>query len=55
MRRLITDTVLLPLSIASFLLSLGSPAAADTVCHVTDPETGVCLIWIEVPGNPGQP
>lgn len=50
MRRLITDAVVLSLAIAGLLLSASSPTAADTKCQVTDPETGVCLIWIEVPG-----
>jgi hypothetical protein len=28
-------------------------AFADTVCQQTDPATGECLIWIEVPDGPG--
>lgn len=55
MRRLITHVVLPALAAASLILSASSSAVADTTCQVTDPETGVCLIWIEVPGNPGQP
>ena len=55
MRRLITDALLLSLAIAGLVLSAGAPARADTVCQVTDPETGVCLIWIQVPGTPGTP
>ncbi|MEO6712760.1 MAG: hypothetical protein ABIM89_04940, partial [Mycobacteriales bacterium] len=55
MRRLITDALLLSLAIAGLVLSAGAPARADTVCQVTDPETGVCLIWVEVPGTPGTP
>src|SRR5688500_8426488 len=55
MRRLITHVVLTALAAASLILSASTRAVADTTCQVTDPETGVCLIWIEVPGTPGQP
>lgn len=30
-------------------------AQADTECQQTDPTTGQCLIWVEVPGTPGTP
>lgn len=43
---------------ASLTFSAGSVAAANPVCQQTDPATGECLIWIEVPGTeetPGQP
>lgn len=30
-------------------------AYADTTCGQTHPETGECLIWVEVPGTPGTP
>lgn len=55
MRRLLTFVFFLPLALASAVVLGPGPAYADTVCQVTDPESGVCLIWIEVPGDPGQP
>lgn len=55
MRRFLTLTS----TVAALALGLVglviSPAHADTVCGQTDPDTGVCLIWIEVPGTPGSP
>jgi hypothetical protein len=30
-------------------------ASADPVCQQTDPATGVCVIWVEVPDHPGTP
>jgi hypothetical protein len=55
MRRFLTGALLLQLAAAGLTL-LGQHAAyADTVCQLTDPETGICLIWIEVPGEPGDP
>lgn len=55
MRRLLTCAFLLPLATARLLLLGQSSAHSDTVCQVTDPQTGVCLIWIEVetPATPG--
>ncbi|GAA4699806.1 hypothetical protein [Nocardioides conyzicola] len=32
-------------------LPLGT-ASADTVCQQTNPATGVCLVWVEVPADP---
>lgn len=38
------------------LLVVGTTAAfADTYCQQTDPATGQCLIWVEVPEKPGDP
>ena len=38
------------------LLALGSGLAhSDPSCQRTDPATGLCLIWIEVPGDHGDP
>ncbi|GAA1761552.1 hypothetical protein GCM10009795_005000 [Nocardioides hankookensis] len=31
------------------------PVYADTVCQQTDPATGACIVWVEVPGHPGTP
>lgn len=55
MRRLVIQALIASLAIASVILAGERPAAADTVCQVTDPETGVCVIWVEVPGDPGEP
>ena len=55
MRRLIAHVVLSALAAASLILSASTSAVADTKCQVTDPETGVRLFWLEVPGKPGQP
>lgn len=60
MRRVLTRIVLVALSSASALLVSQSPAVAEPTCQVTDPQTGQCLIWIEVgpeqpaQGNPGN-
>jgi hypothetical protein len=32
-----------------------STAVADTTCQVTDPLTGICTVWVDVPGTPGTP
>lgn len=55
MRRLVTRVVALSLAAAGLLILAPAPSYADTVCQVTDPETGVCLIYVEVPGTPGDP
>lgn len=55
MRRLVIQALGASLAIGSVIIAAERPAAADTVCQVTDPETGVCVIWIEVPGDPGEP
>jgi len=55
MRSLVARVVALSLAAAGLLILAPAPSYADTVCQVTDPETGVCLIWIEVPGEPGDP
>lgn len=55
MRRLLTIAVAVT-ALASGLVIFMSPAAHPvTVCSRTDPATGICLIWIDVPGNPGSP
>ncbi len=55
MRSLIARVVALSLAAAGLLILAPAPSYADTVCQVTDPETGVCLIYVEVPGNLGDP
>lgn len=55
MRSLVARVVASLLAAAGLLILAPAPSSADTVCQVTDPETGVCLIYVEVPGNPGDP
>lgn len=54
MRRLVVGAVIGPLAAAGMLLS-STPAGADTECQVTDPQTGQCVIWVEVPSTPSGP
>ena len=55
MRSLVTRVSVLSLAIAGLFAMAHGPAYADTTCQVTDPETGVCVIWVEIPGSPGEP
>jgi len=55
MRRLVARVVVTTLAVAGLIALAQGPTYGDTVCQVTDPETGICLIWIEIPGNPGDP
>jgi hypothetical protein len=55
MRRLVDHVLALSLAAAGLLILAPGPSYADTECQVTDPETGVCLIYAEVPGAPGSP
>lgn len=57
MRSLVARVLVTSLAAAGLLLLAQGPSYADTVCQVTDPETGVCLIYVQVPGtraNPGN-
>ena len=54
MRRLVIH-VGVALAIAGLYVLPVGPANADTECKVTDPETGECLITVEVPGTQGKP
>jgi len=54
MRRVIGTVLALWLALAGSLF-VAQAAYADTVCQVTDLETGVCVVWVEVPGTPGTP
>ncbi|GGO85090.1 ATP/GTP-binding protein [Nocardioides phosphati] len=55
MQSLVARVVVTALAAAGPLGLAQGPSYADTVCQVTDPETGVCLIYVEVPGTPGNP
>lgn len=52
--RLTRVSVVLVLAVALSVLGHGS-AYADTECQVTDPLTGQCTVWVEVPADPGSP
>ena len=53
MRGILIRLLLTALSAAGFSVLVHAASYADTVCSQTDPATGECLIWIEVPGTPG--
>lgn len=55
MRRLLTLAVTVGALVSGLVTLVSSAAYADTVCGQTDPDTGICLIWVEAPGNPGTP
>lgn len=56
MRRLLAEVVVLFLATASLsLLVRVSTSYADTVCQVTDPETGMCIVTVEVPSSTPTP
>lgn len=54
MRRLLSA---LTATITALVLSLvgWTAASADTECKQYDPQTGICSLWVEVPGTPGEP
>lgn len=54
MRRLVVAVAAVSLAIAGTILG-GQSARADTECQVTDPQTGLCVIWVEVPPTPSEP
>jgi hypothetical protein len=55
MQSLVVRALVAALATAGLIGLAQSPSRADTVCQVTDPETGICLIYVEVPGSPGNP
>ncbi len=55
MRSFLIRVVIASLAVTGLIFAGQSPAAADTVCQRTDPATGQCLIWVEVPGTPASP
>lgn len=55
MRRLLIFIFFLPLVTAGLMVVGHFPAQAEVVCQVTDPLTGECFIWVEVPADPGTP
>lgn len=52
MRVLLIRAALTSLAAAGFGLMHAPPSGADAECQVTDPQTGECVIWVEVPGGP---
>lgn len=55
MRRVLTFAVTVAALASGLVVFMASSAYAETTCGQTDPATGECLVWIEVPGNPGNP
>lgn len=55
MRRGLTLVVAIAALVSGLTGIVPSPAYADTVCGQTDPASGQCLIWIEVPATPTDP
>jgi hypothetical protein len=55
MRSILTRVLLTVLALAGFVFLAPSPSYADTTCAQTNPATGECLLWIEVPETPGTP
>ena len=54
MRGILIRLLLTALATAGLSVLVHAPSYADTVCSQTDPATGECLIWIEVPGRQGH-
>lgn len=54
MRRVLITLMSAATMLAGFLLLGSASAMAGTTCQQTDPATGQCLIWIEVPDKPGD-
>jgi hypothetical protein len=55
MRRLVARALGILLATAGLTTLVQAPSQADTECQRTNPVTGLCLITVEVPGNPGEP
>jgi hypothetical protein len=55
MRRLVIRIVAILVTVSGIVAAGQIPAHADTVCQQTNPTTGECLIWVEVPGSPSDP
>ncbi|WP_185996642.1 hypothetical protein [Nocardioides campestrisoli] len=52
--RILTRLGLLLVLIAA-VVAWPSPAEAEPVCTQTDPWSGGCTVWVEIPGKPGTP
>lgn len=55
MRRFMSRAAAVAVAVMGAVLVHPSTATAETTCQVTDPQTGSCVIWIEVPGSPSDP
>lgn len=55
MRGLLTRVLVVAVVVTGLSALVSGAAFADTVCQVTDPLTGQCTVWVEVPGQPGPP
>ena len=54
MRSRVTRILVTAFVIAVVSVGAPGPAGADPVCQRTDPATGQCLIWVEVPSEPAE-
>jgi hypothetical protein len=52
MRCVLSWTLLVGLGIAGLTTFATGTAYGDTTCQVTDPLTGECTVWVQVPGGP---
>ena len=52
MRPRLERALLICLACTTALWIKPMPASADTECQVNDPQSGVCLVWVEVPATP---
>lgn len=58
MRGFLKRVLVVSLAVTGLTILGNNSAHADAVCQVTDPQTGLCLIWVHVPGTgstPGDP
>ena len=55
MRPFLTYLVVAAATTTGLISTTTTSATADTVCQQTDPATGICLVYVEVPGSPGAP
>lgn len=55
MRRVVIRLACFVVAVGGLVAAGHSTAYADTICQQTNPATGQCLIWVEVPGSPSGP
>jgi hypothetical protein len=55
MRSLLTRALLTVLALVGISFLAPTPSYADTTCAQTNPATGECMLWVEIPGTSGTP
>ncbi len=55
MRRVLTRLAAVSVACVCMTVVLQSPSSAAPTCQIIDPQTGLCSVWVEVPGDPGAP